>query len=432
MLSPVSPPPCDAIGAEPTIPGACATVLATKTVTAGNPSDETLDTAAIQTAIDACPAGKAVRLAIDGDKTAFVSAGLTLKAGVTLWLDKGTILFASHNPREFDLVAGSGKCGGNGTGNSACKHLVSVISPIDSGVVGEGTIEGRGGESLTGDTKTWWDYEEEYDGQMGAPRLIQVTGGTNFVLYKVTIKNAPKFQVVIDSTNGYKVWGVTVLAPGNSPNTDGIDPSRAKNGVIAYTKISTGDDNIAVKSGGGAVVDGLLVAHCHFGEGHGMSIGSETNGGVRNVSVCDLSLDGTDNGLRIKSDASRGGLVQGISYTDVCIRNSRHPLVFDAYYSSSTGTAIPDYRDVVVNNVHVLGTGGGNTFRGWDGAHPIGITLNNVVFDNEPISITSSHTNVVLGPQAVNIKPGGTGVSVTDMVTSAASPRDCSNAWVTF
>ena len=72
-----------------------------------------------------------------------------------------------------------------------------------------------------------------------------------------------------------------------------------------------------------------------------MSIGSETNGGVRNVSVCDLSLDGTDNGLRIKSDASRGGLVQGIYYTDVCIRDSRHPLVFDSYYSSATGTLIP-------------------------------------------------------------------------------------------
>ena len=112
-----------------------------------------------------------------------------------------------------------------------------------------------------------------------------------------------------------------------------------------------------------------------------MSIGSETNGGVRNVSVCDLSLDGTDNGLRIKSDASRGGLVQGIYYTDVCIRDSRHPLVFDSYYSSATGTLIPDFRDISVNNVHVLGTGGINTFRGWDAAHPIGITLNNVVFD---------------------------------------------------
>jgi polygalacturonase len=429
-LAPISPPPCDAIGAEPTIPPACATVLATKTVTDGKPSDEALDTAAIQTAITACAVGQAVRLATDGDKVAFVANGLTLKAGVSLWLDTGTILFASHSPREFDAAVG--RCAGNGTGNNACKHLISVPGPNNSGVVGEGTIDGRGGEPLTGDTRSWWDLEEEYDGQLGAPRLIQVTAGTNFVLYKVTLRNAPKFHVVIDSTVGYKVWGITINAPADSPNTDGVDPSRAKNGVIAYTKISTGDDNIAVKGGGPGVVDGLLVAHNHFGEGHGMSIGSETNGGVRNVSVCDLSLDGTDNGLRIKSDASRGGLVQGIYYTDICIRDSRHPLVFDSYYSSSTGTLIPDFRDIVVNNVRVLGTGGLNVFRGWDAAHPIGITLNNVVFDNEPISVTASNTNVVFGPNAVNIKPIGMGVNVTDQVTGGASPRVCDDAWVTF
>ena len=196
------------------------------------------------------------------------------------------------------------------------------------------------------------------------------------------------------------MWGITINTPADSPNTDGVDPSRAKNGVIAYTKITTGDDNIAVKGGGPNPVDGLLVAHNHFGRGHGMSIGSETNGGVRNVSVCDLSLDGTDNGLRIKSDASRGGLVQGIYYTDVCIRDSRHPLVFDSYYSSATGTLIPDFRDISVNNVHVLGTGGIDTFRGWDAAHPIGITLNNVVFDEAPTSINAQYSNLTFGPQA--------------------------------
>jgi len=51
-------------------------------------------------------------------------------------------------------------------------------------------------------------------------------------------------------------------------------------------------------------IDNIVVAHNHFGNGHGMSIGSETNGGVKNVKVCDLSLDGTGNGLRIKSDGA--------------------------------------------------------------------------------------------------------------------------------
>jgi len=51
-----------------------------------------------------------------------------------------------------------------------------------------------------------------------------------------------------------------------------------------------------------------------------MSIGSEVNGGVSNVSVYDLSIDGTgsglgggsSNGIRIKSDASRGGRVSNM------------------------------------------------------------------------------------------------------------------------
>jgi polygalacturonase len=429
MLSPVAPPACDAIGAEPTIPTACATVLATKTIASGSPSDETLDSPAIQAAITACPSGQAVRLAADGDKTAFVSGPLTLKMGVTLWLD-GTTLFASHDPRDFD--SSPGKCAGNNTGNSSCKALINVTDALNSGVMGTGTIDGRGGEIPTGSTNTWWELENMYDGNLAAPRLIQVNFGTNFILYNVTLKNAPKFHVVIDSTVGYRVWGITINTPANSPNTDGVDPSRAKNGVIAYTTISTGDDNIAVKGGGPSPVDGLLVAHHHFGRGHGLSIGSETNGGVRNVSVCDLSLDGTDNGLRIKSDASRGGLVQGVYYTDVCIRNSRHPLVFDSYYSSATGTLIPDYRDISVNNVHVLGSGGSITFRGWDAAHPIGIALSNVVFDQGPTTITSQYANITFGPEPVSIRVAGTGVTPTEQVTGTASPRDCTNAWVTF
>ena len=67
--------------------------------------------------------------------------------------------------------------------------------------------------------------------------------------------------------------------------------------------------------------------------------------------------------------------------------------------------------------------GGIDTFRGWDAAHPIGITLNNVVFDDAPTTINASYANLIFGPQAVNITPVGTGVTVTDQVTGRAAPR---------
>jgi polygalacturonase len=175
------------------------------------------------------------------------------------------------------------------------------------------------------------------------------------------------------------------------------------------------------------------VAHNHFGTGHGMSIGSETNGGVKDVKVCDLSLDGTGNGLRIKSDASRGGLVQNVSYTDVCMRNVKDPFVFDAYYSSATGTLIPNFQDVSLHSVHILG-GGTNTFRGYDATHITTISFDNVIMDDAgSATFKDQDTAFTFGPGPVNFSPStGTGVTITKNITGTDAPKDCSAAWVTF
>lgn len=93
----------------------------------------------------------------------------------------------------------------------------------------------------------------------------------------------------------------------------------------------------------------MTIAHNHFYSGHGMSIGSETNAGVSDILVNDLTIDGADNGLRIKSDRSRGGIVQRVAYNDVCMRNidARNlgggALLFSAYYTpTATGSLFPD------------------------------------------------------------------------------------------
>jgi polygalacturonase len=295
--------------------------------------------------------------------------------------------------------------------------------------MGAGTIDGRGGEMMIGGTMNWWDQENADMGNLVAPRLIWVRTGNNFILSGVTLKNAAKFHVVIERTNGFKVWGITINTPASSPNTDGVDPSASTNGIIAYNRISTGDDNIAIKASSPPIVDNIVIAHNHFGRGHGMSIGSETNGGVQNVAVCDLSLDGAQNGLRIKSDASRGGMVQRVSYTDICMRGVSAPLVFDSYYSSATGALIPWFTDITIKNVHNLGAGK-LVFRGWDAAHTQALTLDNVVFDMAPSSITASNTLLSFGPGPVNITPiGATNVTVNRAVTGTDAPRDCTNAF---
>jgi polygalacturonase len=120
-------------------------------------------------------------------------------------------------------------------------------------------------------------------------------------------------------------WGVKIHTPKTARNTDGIDPSSSTNVTIVYCDIATGDDNVAIKTGLTPAAH-MTIAHNHFYSGHGMSIGSGTSGGVSNIRVSDLTLDGTDNGIPIKSDRSRGGLVQDVSYENVCMRDVTNPV----------------------------------------------------------------------------------------------------------
>jgi len=434
VVAKVYPTSCEDIGAAPVIPPACTTVMATKTVVAGDVTTEAdeaaLDTPAIQAAIDACPAGQSVKLVADGEKNAFLVGSLQLKSGVMVWIDSGVTVYASRNPRNFDAKAGSGLCG-TATSNSACSGVFTSTGKNATGLMGGGTVDGQGGKPVLGGTSTWWQLNAAADGGLAAPRLVSANMGNDLTIAGLRFQNSGKFHIVPSGVRGFVVWGITIITDPSSPNTDGVDPDGSSDGVIAYCTISTGDDNIAIKGDGPMVVDNLIIAHNHFGKGHGMSIGSETNVGVRDVKVCDLSLDGTKYGIRIKSDVSRGGLVKGISYTDVCMRSVSQPLVFNPFYTSgATGNSIPDFQDIRLTNVHVLG-GGSLRLSGYDAGHPLTLTMDNVVFDSQPI-ITASDAVIGLGPNPVSISPTGTGVTVNQNVTGASPPRDCSSAWVPF
>jgi Endopolygalacturonase len=428
------PTSCDDIGKEPVIPPPCATVLATKTVAVGTATTDddeaSLDTLAIQAALDVCPSGQSVRLAADGTKNAFLVGPLQVRSGKTVWIDTGVTVYASRNPRVFDAKPASGLCG-TAASNGACAGVFNMTASTHAGLVGTGTVDGQGGKPVLGSTLTWWQLNTVASGGLAAPRLVSANSGSGLVIQGLRFQNSGKFHIVPTGVLGFTIWGVTIITDPESPNTDGIDPAGSTNGVIAYCNISTGDDNIAIKGAGPVVVDNLIIAHNHFGRGHGMSIGSETNVGVKNVKVCDLSLDGTTNGIRIKSDVSRGGLVTGISYTDVCMRNVSSPLVFNPFYTSgATGTLIPDFQNIALSNLHVLG-GGKVTLVGYDPSHLLSLTMDNVVFDSAP-TVTASQATITVGPNPVSIAPSGTGVTVTGTTTGTAAPRECSNAWVTF
>jgi polygalacturonase len=133
----------------------------------------------------------------------------------------------------------------------------------------------------------------------------------------------------------------------------------------------------------------MTVKDVHFYNGHGFGIGSQTSGGLSNIVAEDLTIDGSDNGLRIKSDRSRGGLVHYVTFASVCIRNSPNPIVLNPYYTTFQGNKIPVYRDIYLRDVTITG-GGAITMRGLDQAHPLEVALDNVRTDAADRQIVES------------------------------------------
>jgi polygalacturonase len=435
---------------EPKIPVFCATLDAHLTsVNDGKfntlaPADESKpDTGRIQKAIDQCAKGQGVALQVHGNANAFLSGPLQLREGVTLVVDKGVTLFESLDPQALEVTPGS--CGVvDSAPGRGCKPLISVDHVSGAGVMGDGVIDGRGGEKLLGKNVSAWELAEQAraGGSQKVSRLIVANHADNFTLYRITLKNSPNFHVSYAAGDGFTVWGVKIDTPQRlARNTDGIDPgSGSKNITITHSYFREGDDNVAIKGGGPGELTNMTVSHNHFYWGHGMSIGSETNGGVSKLRVFDLSLDGPDSGIRIKSMGTRGGVVHDAVYDDICIRNSGRPIDITMAYSANgpvKGPSPPTFRDITLHNVRVSG-GGKILFDGYDHEHRAQILLDGVYLTDAgkspaPYTYTFDYADVTYGQGGSNLQlpAPATDIIITGKPTEG-KPASCAAKFVPF
>ena len=164
----------------------------------------------------------------------------------------------------------------------------------------------------------------------------------------------------------------------------------------------------------------------------GMSIGSGTFGGVDHLLVDDLTIDGADNGLRIKSDRGHDGLVHQVVFSNISIRNVPNPLVFTPHYTSSAATASPSTRTsrlktsrAHARRVHLLGL---------DADHKLEIKLDNVFADDQKDSLFyDQDANITVGAKAGNLEPKGDDVAITQTPgSSPGEPLACDARFVPF
>ncbi len=368
---------------EPTYPAVCMVLQAqfSSSQRATPPASADDDTARLTSALGSCAGtGQSVVLLRTNTNDAFYTGALKVN-GEALVVARGVTLFGDNYGTSQFISA---------TGNNAA-------------IMGPGTIDGRADLPIT-----------------GTPRLINAKHITNFTVYNVTLTHAGKMHLYMEDGSDVTVWRLTVATPANTKNTDGVDIDSLSDVTVAYSSIEDGDDGIVVKTNSAPAFNITVRDNVLFGT-HGLSIGSQTMYGVTNVLWKDNVVFGTDkfgnvstdnNGIRIKTSPSCGGLVQQVTYRDTLLIGVKHLMYFATDYSCSTANnaTTPQYQDIVVDGLLSANSQSGaySEFEGYDQNHILGFYLAYVFLD----STTQQNTQYAnVGLDFSDIVPTGTGVT---------------------
>jgi len=257
----------------------------------------------------------------------FLTGPLNLKSNITLFLDSGAKLVFSDEKDKYDII----NTFWEGKNCKAYSPQIFAENEENVSIIGKGIIDGQG--------RTWWEEHRNKSLNFPRPRMIGFQNCKNVSVEGVTLIDSPSWTINPIFCENIIIDKVKIYNPGDSPNTDGIDPDSCKNVHVSNCHIDVGDDCIAVKAGTESrfpsrPCENITITNCTMVHGHGgVVIGSEMSGNVRNVTVSNCVFQGTDRGIRLKTRRGRGGIIEDIWANNIIIEDTVCPFVINMFYS---------------------------------------------------------------------------------------------------
>lgn len=156
---------------------------------------------------------------------------------------------------------------------------------------------------------------------------------TNSLIQDIISLDSKQFHINVLGGENVTFSRVRVIAPENSPNTDGIHIGRSIGINIIDTTIQTGDDCISLGDGSKQI----SITNVWCGPGHGISVGSlgkyPNEDPVEGVFVRNCTIKNASNGVRIKTwPDSYDGLASNMHFEDIIMENVGNPVLIDQEY----------------------------------------------------------------------------------------------------
>ena len=296
----------------------------------------TLNTKAIQSAIDQCAAGGGGTVVVP--KGEFLTGSLFLKPGVNLELLEGAVLKGSTNIDDYELRPNT-----RFEGHFAEWHagLLNAEHTDHLRITGPGTLDGNG--------PAYWSTKTSN----GRPRLCAVRDSTDVVVSGVHFMRSASWNLHFYNCKDVTVERsrMEILDTDKGPATDGTDIDSCQNVTIRDCFYSVNDDCIALK---GNRYDGLdqqpasepvanvHIINCTFSRGMGaLTLGTEATR-IHDVEMYHCTVSGNIPMLRLKMRPDTPGQdYQNISVHDITLDGRGPILSFELVHGTKVAPRPP-------------------------------------------------------------------------------------------
>ncbi len=399
----------------------------------GAVADSTVvNTEAIQSAIDQCAKGGGGTVVVPAG--IYLSGALFFKQDVNLEITAGGILKGTTNLADYRLV----QTRWEGEERIWVSALVNVFDMTGFRMSGEGVLEGSGdiwfspgrrrprgstpateaspsvaprhpgphsqgppalgvkGGLPAAPGSPAFDFRDVELPEYARPRLIAIQNCKDVVVENLTLRNPASWCLFVLYSRNVKLRNLVIRAEHYIPSSDGIDIDSSERVTISKVDIDVNDDCIAIKSGkdedGRRVnrpAENIVVDNCRFRYGHGgVSMGSEMSGGIRNVVIRNCVME-ADNWapIRFKSQPSRGGVVENITYRNILLKNTRQAFEFNMAWRMVPPVKPPSDPLPLVRDIKIINVSGDVASAGFMHGLP-GSPVENVKFKNCAIRAT--------------------------------------------
>jgi len=410
----------------------------------------TMNTSAINNAIQACVKKGGGTVVIPPGM--WLTGPIGLESNIELRIEAGALVFFSPRFEDYPMPARGARM----TSPIHGQGLTNIA------ITGNGTFNGNGhywrpikkekltakqwndlvewGGVVTSDGKMWWPSKEAMNGEeylknlrkvnkkptpeevAGAreflrPTMVDLVGCDKVLIDGPTFTDTPGWALHPTECENVVIRNTSVINNWWGQNTDAADIGACRNVLFYKNVLDAGDDGICMKSGSiktrEFALENIVIADCIVYHGHGgFVIGSNTDGGMRNISVRNCTFIGTDIGLRFKSARDRGGKVENIYVDGIRMKDiATSAILFDMYYEENADfdpakAKIPYFRNFDIKNIVCDGAKDALFVRGIPEAPIQGVSLKNISITSDEAMKMEDADGFTLNNVWLNFKKG--------------------------